>query len=112
MQTSERSYSVHVTEWKLKDYLAYQAYHAYDMKIPIRIPGWKWLEERMPGKIRWGMQTKRKPTVFDRLKSWTITQDLRCYALSAKGKHICSFEVTEEFAKEHFGDSELLRGVL
>lgn len=61
------------------------AYHWYDMRVPVRIPGWSWLygwlddhgaepDGYMPG----GGEHHR---LRDRLFAWTINQDFRCYRL-------------------------------
>lgn len=81
-------------------YAVKQAYHWYDMKIPIRIPGWRRFEEflrRHGGEIRIAMDDP-KPRWRDRLLAWTINQDIRCFFLTEKSRRKClgAFKITEE----------------
>lgn len=72
---------VFIQPWK--DYWWARLYHWYDMRIPVKVPGWRTLQkllewrgaENRPSKIDAGKPRDWK----DRLYSWPVNQDMTCY---------------------------------
>lgn len=66
-----------------KDYWYARLYHYYDMRIPIRVPGWKLVRrllewrgaEMRPRKLTGEIPRDWK----DRLLAWDVNQDFVCY---------------------------------
>lgn len=102
-RSGEVTHHVWVESVPRRDHVIATVYHWYDMRIPIRVPGWKrfekWLHKHgavhahfvgldcdEDHKIRWR----------DRLYGWTVEQDLRCYELShAKRTFVGKVDLTE-----------------
>lgn len=66
----------------IRSWLWAELYHAYDMRIPARLPGWHrfegWLRKH-DAEILIGFDDE--PRWRDRLLGWTVAQDLRCFEL-------------------------------
>lgn len=101
------TYHFRVVDQPLKDWLIARLYHVYDMKIPIKIPGWRrfhaWVGEH--DAERWhfavGPKTREKPRWRDRFYEWDILQDLRCYELSERNvTTLAEIEVDESTYKK------------
>jgi hypothetical protein len=101
-----RHYHVYIHQVGLIPYLIGKAYHWYDMRIPIRIPGWKTFIKyycKLTGAENRSFQPANDPDfpparLRDRIVGWEYEQDLRCYELSAHGKskyNLC-LDITEE----------------
>lgn len=73
-----------------KDYWWARLYHWYDMRIPVKIPGWRQFEkllewrgaENRPTKLGMGEPRDWK----DRVYSWTVNQDMACYEYSQRNR--------------------------
>jgi hypothetical protein len=96
-----RRYWLNVEEYALHEYLIWRAYHWYDMRIPLKIPGFRLLEKlarKMGGEHRGLAMGEDDPVrLRDRIVRWSVMQDLRCYDLGAhRAKHIISMEMTKE----------------
>lgn len=75
-----------VEDWPLWRLVAYRVYHFYDMRIPCRVPGWKWFKgllRKHGAEVRVDALSPRERW-RDRLYAWPIRQDLRCYEFSTK----------------------------
>lgn len=84
-------YGLAITEFTWLQYIRYRLYHWYDMHIPVRIPGWNKFEGflRDHGADFHGLialdadpNYNRKPRLRDRLLTWSVQQDLRCFHYS------------------------------
>lgn len=97
------TYHLRVVDQPLRDRVAYILYHWYDMRIPVKIPGWRrveaWAENRggevycvkLPG------AADRRRTIVDWIVNWSIAQDLRCYELSERNvTTVAEMEVSKE----------------
>lgn len=98
---SKKKYLVGVYDQPLWRKLLYEAYHYYDMRVPLRVPGFRRLERlarRFGGEHRGIMMVDPDPVrIRDRIVRWSVMQDLRCYDLShAKRKRVGELEITEE----------------
>jgi len=108
IKTRERTYVVSLWKQNFWSFLAYEAYHYYDMRFPIKVPGYRRLERlvrRMGGEYRnFDIAKEGLPVrLRDRLVAWTAEQDLRCYELSVKNKrHILTFPVEKEIAEREW----------
>lgn len=101
---NSKTFYLQIVKAKRIDRYFYRLYHWYDMKIPIRIPGWgrfeKWVHVKFdawPNDLAFGDETGRvKDRWVDRLAGWTIHQDFRCYHLGSKCEHVGQVEISEE----------------
>lgn len=94
-----------VYQQSLLNHLMARAYHWYDMRIPGRIPGWKTLERflvmHMGAEHMVGFEGEPDvPRWRDRLVSWTIMQDFRCFDLSER-RHIRGRVMAEVTAEQY-----------
>lgn len=94
-------YHLSIQRWKLRDFVIWRLYHFYDMRIPIKIPGWGRFEQFLGGRLGASIEgfladSSNEPRWRDRLLSWTINQDMRCFQLSQKNEHIAVCDVDEE----------------
>lgn len=93
----EVKYWVRIVEQPWRDRLWHEMYHWYDMRFPLRVPGFKHLKRGAPWKHN--VPERRHaggPTVWDRLADWSISQDFRCYHTSVKNLVVLAeFEVDE-----------------
>lgn len=97
----EKRYWITVEQVDLVDYLKGKLYHTYDMKVPMKIPGWRrfeaFLRDRFDAEILVGFVGERKPRLADRILTWQYKQDLRCHHLNYDiGKVICQVEIDQE----------------
>ncbi len=96
---------VAIVEQPWIDRLRYELYHWYDMRVPLRIPGYERLLQfvrdhgaemvrHVP--VEWRATARTKRRLRDRVLEWDIEQDFRCYHLSQKNL-VClvDFEVDE-----------------
>lgn len=104
----QRHYHVYIHEATLWKYLLQKAYHWYDMRIPIQIPGWKRFIDRyckLTGAENRTFQPAGWPKarLRDRIVGWEYQQDLRCYELSLHGrkdvKSVCLDLTDEQYLK-------------
>lgn len=100
----QRHHHVYIYEASLWKWFVAKAYHWYDMRIPIRIPGWKTFIKaysKLTGAENRTFQPEGWPKarLRDRLVGWEYEQDLRCYHLSLMGRKdvqsLC-LELTDE----------------
>lgn len=114
-----RHYHVYVFETKLIPYLFSKAYHWYDMRIPLKIPGYRrfiqWYVKVTGAEMREFQPTGDPdfppPRWRDRLVGWEYKQDMRCFDLSHHGRKIdrrvCLDLTTEQYLKvRNKGDKE------
>lgn len=79
-------------------HLIASAYHAYDMRIPGKVPGFKWLLKKLGGEAA-NLIGPEDRSVRGRIRSWMVLQDLRCYDLTRSGRvSIVSLDVTDDVA--------------
>lgn len=97
------TYHLGVEETTFLRHLRYQMYHWYDMRIPIKIPGWAWfhsaLYKYLHADDRLLLNGHLKARWRDRLYMWDVGQDLRCYQYSRPVRRIADIEVDEETYK-------------
>jgi hypothetical protein len=100
----KKYHHVYIYEANLWKWFVATAYHWYDMRIPIRIPGWKQFIKvycKLTGAENRALQPADWPEkrFRDRIVSWEYEQDLRCYHLSLMGrkdvKSLC-LDLTDE----------------
>lgn len=97
-----KTYHIEIVKVPWWRHVYYKAYHKYDMYIPIRVPGWKRFEEWLQAReaetfVGMFEDDNREPRLRDRILSWTVKQDFRCFDLSRKGcQTIKRIEVSEE----------------
>lgn len=94
------TYHVHICDVTWWDHVIGKAYHWYDMRIPVRIPGWtrfeKWLGTK-GAEIKIFVDSSVPVRLRDRILGWPINQDIRCYELGhAKWKPVLSLAVSAE----------------
>lgn len=98
-----RHYYVNIDQYVLHEYLIWKAYHWYDMRFPIKVPGFRMLESlarKMGGEHRLAADDP-PPRLRDRFVAWTVNQDIRCYELGQhKAKNLLLLEITEEQYRE------------
>lgn len=94
------TFHLQIVDQPVKDRVWYWLYHWYDMRIPVRVPGWRRLDEwarRRGGEVYIFDSDRERPTIFDWIVSWTIAQDLRCYELSQRNLTVVAdVEVPED----------------
>lgn len=104
LASKTKSYIIEIVKVPIKDRLFYNLYHWYDMRFPIRVPGWKRFEEWL-GKHggrrllieKHFLGNEYRENLRDRLYDWTVKQDLRCFDLSKKNStFIARFEVEKD----------------
>lgn len=100
-----KHYHVYIHEVGLLPYLLWRAYHWYDMRIPLKIPGWAWFISwwcTITGAENRAFPMEGEPEARwrDRLVGWDINQDIRCYELSPH--HICEKGLLVELTKEQY----------
>lgn len=104
IRTGEKRYWVNIERVSLTDYLKARAYHFYDMRIPNKIPGWRrferFLNNRFDAQILMGVEGERKPRLADRIVTWPINQDIRCFLLNDVGEHLTNIEIDVEKYEE------------
>lgn len=116
-----RNYHIYIHEVGLIAYLWYQVYHWYDMRIPIKIPGWqKFIElyKKVTGAEMRAIQPSNDPDFpparwRDKIVGWEYEQDLRCYERSPHhrhGKHLCLDITEEQYKKMRSKQAEKLDG--
>jgi hypothetical protein len=100
VRTGEKKYYIAVGYTEPWKYYRGKLYHWYDMRFPIRIPGWKFVEQlcrKMGGEIRVLGFDDAPHRWRDRPIGWTINQDLRCDHLNAgQVQHIGNVQIDEE----------------
>lgn len=110
VKTREKRYWVHIEEWSLAHYLRGKIYHWYDMRFPIKVPGWKRFErllQRLLGAdigramgFAPDFEGYQEPRWRDRIVGWTYLQDIRCFHLNDEeyndARWITTFELDEE----------------
>lgn len=96
------TYHYEIDEVPVWRHVLYEAYHWYDMRVPLRVPGWNRVERMLR---KYGAEIRvlqipgdeQKERWRDRPLGWTIRQDLRCFELGrAKRKTLIRSEVTEQ----------------
>lgn len=80
---------VAVYDQPVKDVLVAKLYHWYDMRFPLRVPGFrKYLKDHL--------------YTQDWANEWMMNQDLRCYALGEKNKILLArAEISDEAYEEY-----------
>jgi hypothetical protein len=98
---------VYIYEATLWQWFVQKAYHWYDMRIPLKVPGWRGfieLYKKVTGAEMRAFQPANDPDFppprwRDRLVGWEYEQDLRCYHLSLMGRKNVKqmrLDITEE----------------
>lgn len=103
-QGNKKSYAIFVYTVGWPDYLKGRLYHFYDMKVPIKVPGYKRvcrvLEKRFGAENRslWDPDEGVKPLRWrDRFIGWSCEQDMRCYERNYQNRdRLGSVEIDEE----------------
>jgi hypothetical protein len=104
----KKYHHVYIYEATLWKWFVARAYHWYDMRIPIRVPGWRkfmqlWCRLTGAENRSFQMQGEPGPRLRDRLVGWEYEQDLRCYHLSLMGrkdvKSLCLDLTDEQYLK-------------
>jgi hypothetical protein len=113
----KRYHHVYIYEATLWKWFVSRAYHWYDMRIPIRIPGWGRfisIYKKLTGAENRAFMPCLKedgtpdpdfpgPRWRDKLVGWEYEQDLRCYHLSLMGrkdvKSLCLDLTDEQYLK-------------
>lgn len=103
-KTGVQHYNLTISEVGLFTHLFGQAYHWYDMRFPMHLPGWKrfekWLarhgaDHRAQGLVAPDFEGKTR--LRDRLYGWTVGQDFRCYHWNhKKPNHLVTLDLTKE----------------
>ena len=103
VRTGESRYWIRIEEWSLWHRVRGRVYHWYDMRIPIKVPGWRLVERllRAAGaEMRMGLEGEPDPRWRDRLLTWPFSQDIRCFQYNDEAycdaRHITQFEVDEQ----------------
>jgi hypothetical protein len=80
---------LYVQPWK--DYWYNRLYHFYDMWIPIKIPGYKWLcklFEWRGAEVRPRSLGEAPRGWMDRFRTWSMEQDFKCYENGERNKKV------------------------
>lgn len=96
----EVKYWVSVVRQPLRDKVWHEIYHWYDMRVPLKIPGFRHAFDRgVPFKHtppEW-RGSRIRASFWDRVTDWSVSQDFRCYQTSVKNTVVLAeFEVDEE----------------
>lgn len=104
------TYHVQIREYTLFRAIWKDVYHWYDMHIPLKVPGHKWMQKRALLKMPKDFITNGWESNW--YLEWQVNQDYRSFRNTHEhSKVLATFEVTEELYNELTGLGKLKKSL-